>query len=43
MIALTAILRLWQICLSPAIVTPGSGASSPKLECLAEQLLELKD
>ena len=43
MIALTAILRLRQICLCPTLLSPGSGASSPKLECLAEQLVELKD
>ncbi|KAF0220831.1 MAG: non-specific serine/threonine protein [Geobacteraceae bacterium] len=43
MIALTAILRLRQICLCPTLVSSGSKADSPKLECLAEQLLELKE
>lgn len=43
MIALTAILRLRQICLSPTLVGSGSKSDSPKLECLAEQLAELKD
>ncbi len=43
MIALTAILRLRQICLSPTLITPGSRADSPKLECLVEQLAELRE
>jgi non-specific serine/threonine protein kinase len=43
MIALTAILRLRQICLCPSLVSPGAKADSPKLECLAEQLIELRD
>jgi non-specific serine/threonine protein kinase len=43
MIALTAILRLRQICLCPSLINPGSKAESPKLECLSEQLLELRD
>jgi non-specific serine/threonine protein kinase len=43
MIALTAILRLRQICLCPSLVSPGAKADSPKLECLAEQLTELRD
>lgn len=42
MIALTAILRLRQICLCPSLLNPGSKADSPKLECLAEQLAELR-
>jgi len=43
MIALTAILRLRQICLCPSLITPGARTESPKLECLAEQLAELRD
>jgi len=43
MIALTAILRLRQICLCPSLINPGAKADSPKLECLAEQLLELRE
>jgi superfamily II DNA or RNA helicase len=43
MIALTAILRLRQICLCPSLISSGSKADSPKLVCLAEQLLELRD
>jgi len=43
MIALTAILRLRQICLCPSLVSPGARADSPKLECLTEQLAELRD
>lgn len=42
-IALTAILRLRQICLTPALISPDSREVSPKLEFLAEQLLELRD
>ena len=42
-IALTAILRLRQICLAPALITSDSGDESPKLDFLAEQLLELRD
>ncbi|MFA7059194.1 MAG: DEAD/DEAH box helicase [Pedobacter sp.] len=42
-IALTAILRLRQICLAPALASPGASDSSPKLDFLAEQLLELRD
>ncbi len=42
-IALTAILRLRQICLSPVLAAASASDSSPKLEFLAEQLLELKD
>ncbi len=42
-IALTAILRLRQICLAPALITPDSGEDSPKLEFLVEQLRELRD
>jgi superfamily II DNA or RNA helicase len=43
MIALTAILRLRQICLCPSLINPGSRADSPKLDCLVEQLQELRD
>lgn len=43
MIALTAILRLRQICLSAALVTAGVKGESPKQECLADNLLELRD
>ena len=43
MIALTAILRLRQICLSASLLNPGSKGDSPKQECLADQLLELRD
>jgi non-specific serine/threonine protein kinase len=42
-IALTAILRLRQICLAPALASTGASATSPKLEFLAEQLAELRD
>jgi non-specific serine/threonine protein kinase len=42
-IALTAILRLRQICLSPSLAAPGASTVSPKLEFLAEQLAELRD
>ena len=42
-IALTAILRLRQICLAPALASVGASASSPKLEFLIEQLAELRD
>ena len=42
-IALTAILRLRQICLSPALASPTASDASPKLEFLAEQLGELRD
>ena len=42
-IALTAILRLRQICLAPALASPGASDASPKLEFLAEQLTELRD
>jgi non-specific serine/threonine protein kinase len=42
-IALTAILRLRQICLAPALASPGADAASPKLEFLSEQLAELRD
>jgi non-specific serine/threonine protein kinase len=42
-IALTAILRLRQICLAPALAAPGASDTSPKLEFLAEQLAELRD
>jgi non-specific serine/threonine protein kinase len=42
-IALTAILRLRQICLAPVLASSGASASSPKLEFLAEQLRELND
>ena len=42
MIALTAILRLRQICLCPSLFVKGK-TDSPKLEALADQLLELRD
>jgi len=42
-IALTAILRLRQICLAPALAAATASEASPKLEFLAEQLLELRD
>ncbi len=42
-IALTAILRLRQICLTPALLSPDSDEESPKLEFLVEQLRELRD
>jgi superfamily II DNA or RNA helicase len=42
-IALTAILRLRQICLAPALASPGASSASPKLDFLAEQLAELRD
>ncbi|MBC8018734.1 MAG: DEAD/DEAH box helicase [Verrucomicrobia bacterium] len=42
-IALTAILRLRQICLAPALAAPGASDASPKLDFLAEQLAELRD
>jgi non-specific serine/threonine protein kinase len=42
-ISLTAILRLRQICLAPALASPGASDTSPKLEFLAEQLAELRD
>lgn len=42
-IALTAILRLRQICLAPVLASSGADTSSPKLEFLAEQLAELRD
>lgn len=42
-IALTALLRLRQICLAPSLALPGSSDSSPKLDFLTEQLAELRD
>ena len=42
-IALTAILRLRQICLTPELISSDSSEVSPKLEFLTEQLLELRD
>jgi non-specific serine/threonine protein kinase len=42
-IALTAILRLRQICLSPEILSPKAKSPSPKVEFLVEQLEELFD
>jgi non-specific serine/threonine protein kinase len=42
-IALTALLRLRQICLAPALASAGASDASPKLEFLAEQLTELRD
>ncbi|HIJ94739.1 MAG TPA: DEAD/DEAH box helicase [Desulfuromonadales bacterium] len=41
-IALTAILRLRQICLAPELVSAGIGETSPKLDFLVEQLEELR-
>jgi non-specific serine/threonine protein kinase len=42
-IALTAILRLRQLCLSPEILLPKTKEPSPKIEFLLEQLEELFD
>lgn len=42
-IALTAILRLRQICLDPALISSESEEIPPKMEFLAEQLEELRD
>ncbi len=42
-IALTAILRLRQICLAPVLALPGASEVSPKLDFLLEQLDELRD
>jgi non-specific serine/threonine protein kinase len=42
-IALTAILRLRQLCLSPEILLPEAKQPSPKVEFLLEQLAELFD
>jgi SNF2 domain-containing protein/helicase-like protein len=42
-IALTAILRLRQICLAPALALSGASDASPKLDFLLEQLDELRD
>lgn len=42
-IALTAILRLRQLCLSPSLLIPDSKEPSPKVEFLLEQLEELFD
>lgn len=42
-IALTAILRLRQLCLSPSLLIPGAKEPSPKVEFLLEQLEELFD
>lgn len=42
-IALTAILRLRQICLAPVLAAATASDSSPKLEFLTEQLCELRD
>lgn len=42
-IALTAILRLRQICLVPALAIQGASSTSPKLDFLTEQLEELRD
>jgi superfamily II DNA or RNA helicase len=41
-IALTAILRLRQLCLSPALVLPGAAEDSPKIAYLADRLAELR-
>jgi len=42
-IALTAILRLRQLCLSPQLLVPEAKEASPKVEFLLEQLRELFD
>jgi non-specific serine/threonine protein kinase len=42
-IALTAILRLRQICLAPVLAAETASDASPKLEFLIEQLEELRD
>ncbi|NVN91037.1 MAG: DEAD/DEAH box helicase [Desulfuromonadales bacterium] len=42
-IALTALLRLRQICLAPSLALAGAPDSSPKLDFLVEQLAELRD
>ncbi|MCA9472075.1 MAG: DEAD/DEAH box helicase [Nitrospirales bacterium] len=42
-IALTAILKLRQICLSPKLLQPTSTESSPKITCLLDRLHELLD
>ena len=42
-IALTAILKLRQICLSPKLLQPASTDSSPKITCLLDRLHELLD
>lgn len=42
-IALTAILKLRQICLSPQLLNPAHTELSPKLECLLDRLTELVD
>ena len=40
-IALTAILKLRQICLSPRLLNPALPHDAPKIECLADRLNEL--
>jgi non-specific serine/threonine protein kinase len=42
-IALTAILKLRQICLSPRLIQEDSADTSPKLVCVVERLQELMD
>ncbi len=42
-IALTAILKLRQICLSPRLLNPNSSETTPKLTCLLDRLQELMD
>ncbi len=42
-IALTAILKLRQICLSPRLIQQDSTDTSPKLSCVVERLEELMD
>ena len=42
-IALTAILKLRQICLSPQLIQKGSADTSPKLVCVVDRLQELMD
>ena len=42
-IALTAILKLRQVCLSPKLLNPTSTEPSPKITCLLDRLVELLD
>ena len=42
-IALTAILKLRQVCLSPKLLNPDSSETSPKITCLLDRLAELLD
>jgi non-specific serine/threonine protein kinase len=43
MVALAALLRLRQICISPSLMSPEFDAGSPKIEALVEQLAELAE